>query len=382
MNLVWYGLAFAIALVVTLVATPMAIKLANRFNAIDYPDGRRINEYPTPRLGGVAIMVGILFSLGVLTLLFSPIFADIDLGLTYNINYIGVLLAVLLIFAVGLFDDFKNLRVRYKLVGQIAAATIACFSGVLFDTFTNPLTGDIIHIGLFAYPLTIFYLVAFANIINLIDGLDGLASGIVAISAITLFIISTWKSYSDVSLITLALAGSCIAFLKYNFHPAKVFMGDSGALSLGFILGLVSLFGATRTPVIITLLVPIVIAGIPALDTLTSIIRRIRSGKSVVAADTSHIHHRLMKIGYDQKTTAYILYVLTGLLSVVALLIIGRGDWVRVVALVVLVGVVAALVFALKLTEPILKHHFVKRPRKRGSKSNNDKSSDPSRDES
>jgi UDP-GlcNAc:undecaprenyl-phosphate GlcNAc-1-phosphate transferase len=268
-------------------------------------------------------------------------------------------------FAVGLVDDLRTIRVRYKVLGQIVAATIACFSGVLFDVVTNPFTGDIINIGLIAYPITIFYLVAFANIINLIDGLDGLAAGIVAISAVALFIISMGKNYSDVALITLAIAGSCIAFLKYNSHPAKIFMGDAGALTLGLILGLVSLFGATRTPVIITLLVPIVIAGIPVIDTFTAIIRRIRSGRSVVEADTSHIHHRLMNIGYDQKTTAYILYVLTGLLSVFALLIIGRGDWVRVVALVVLVIVVAVLVISLKLTDPILKHHFVKRPKRR-----------------
>lgn len=365
MDYYWYLLAFAIALVATLLITPLTIKLATRFDIIDYPNERRINSKPTPRLGGVAIALGIAVSLGVMALVLSPLVANVPLDIHPGINYLGVGAALLVIFAVGLIDDICTVRVRYKLLGQILAATIACFSGVLFDTITNPFNDEIINIGWIAYPITIIYLIAFANIINLIDGLDGLAAGIVAIAAAALFTISIGKNHTDTALVTIAIAGACIAFLRYNSHPARVFMGDSGALTLGFLIGLVSLFGVSRTPTIVALLVPIVIAGIPVIDTFSAIVRRIRLGESVVEADTSHIHHRLMNIGYDQRTTAYVLYVLTGLLSLFALLIIGRGGFVRLIVILLLFILVAALMFGLKLTEPILRHYFIKRPRKK-----------------
>ncbi|HBT95675.1 MAG TPA: undecaprenyl-phosphate alpha-N-acetylglucosaminyl 1-phosphate transferase [Coriobacteriia bacterium] len=359
----WYVIAFAIALLVTLLATPLTIRLANRFNAIDYPDGRRINEIPVPRLGGIAIFLGATISLGLIGLFLFDDGPRLDPDST--IDYRGVAVALFVIFVVGLVDDFRTTRVRYKLLGQIIAALIASLSGVLLSSITNPFDGTPIYLGFFAYPVTIIYLVAFANIINLIDGLDGLAAGIVTISVIALFVIAVGNDYLNVAMVSIAVAGACLGFLKYNFNPAKIFMGDSGALYLGFLMGLLSLFGAIRTPAIITLLVPIVIAGIPVLDTLTAIIRRIRTGTSIVEADTSHIHHRLLNIGYGQKTTVYILYVFTGILAIFALLLVGRGDLIRMLILGVLVIMIAALVFGLKLTEPILKHHFVKRPRRR-----------------
>ena len=363
MNSLWYVLVFGVAAVITLVTTPLVIKLAKRFDIIDYPDGRRVNDKPTPRPGGIALFLGIILSLGILALIFAldPNRNVASYGLTKNVNYFGVALSAAIIFAVGLIDDIRNIRVRYKVLGQIVAAIVACFSGVLLSQIDNPVNNAYIHLGIFAYPITIFYLVAFANIINLIDGLDGLAAGIVTISCVALFIISLGKGGLDAALVATAIAGACVAFLRYNSYPARVFMGDSGALLLGFLLGVVSLFGAIRTPALITLSVPVVIAGIPVLDTLTSIIRRLRAGRSIADADKSHIHHRFLALGYDQKTTVYIIYVLSGLLSLCALMLNQYKDWMRWVILAVILIMVALLVWRLGLTDPILKHHYNKR---------------------
>ena len=361
MSSFWYLLVFAIALVVTAVITPLTIKVAKHFNIIDYPDGRRINEKPVPRLGGIALYLGILISFVALFFFYAPDVEGIRHGLTPNINYFGVALSATVIFAVGLIDDFRTIRVRYKLIGQIVAAIIACLSGVLFSRIASPNGGPFIELGLFAYPITVFYLVAFANIINLIDGLDGLAAGIAAISSAALFVIAIGKGGFDVALVTLAIAGSCIAFLRYNSYPARIFMGDAGALLLGFLLGLVSLFGVVRTPAFITLAVPIVVAGIPVIDTFSAIVRRLRAGRSVVDADTKHIHHRILEIGYDQQTTVYILYVFSGLLALCALLLTRYTGWIRWAIALVLIGMMFILIIRLRLTDPVLKHYYNKR---------------------
>ena len=368
MDSFWYVLVFVIALLVTVILIRPVIKLAKRFNIIDYPDGRRIHDKPVPRSGGIALFAGIAVSLTALALFIyisnsvgGNSTTKVDLGLFDNINYFGVAASALMMFVLGLIDDIKDIRVHFKLLGQIAAAAVACLSGVLLSHFTNPFDGSIVELGFFAYPLTIFYLVAFANIINLIDGLDGLAAGITAISAATIFIISVGKGGIDAAVVTIAVAGACIAFLRYNSYPAKVFMGDSGALLLGFLLGLVSLFGVIRTPAIITLLVPVVIAGIPVIDTLSAIVRRLRAGKSVAAADTAHIHHRIIAIGYDQKTTVYMLYVLCGFLAICAYLLTKYNGWAQVVIAVVLIALVAVLIIRVGLMDPVLKHYYNKR---------------------
>ena len=361
MSSLWYLLVFFIAAIVTLVASPFVIRIARRFDLIDYPDGRRINEAPVPRPGGIALYLGLLVSLAVLSIYHAINAEEMRYGLSSNINYLGVALAATVIFGIGLIDDIRPIRVRYKLLGQIAAAIIACLSGVLFSHIANPFQGGIEALGIWAYPVTIFYLVAFANIINLIDGLDGLASGIVAISSVSLFIIAFGKGGFDAALLAMALAGSCFAFLRYNSYPARIFMGDSGALLLGFLLGVVSLFGLVRTPALITLAVPVVIAGVPVVDTFAAIVRRLRARKSIVVADTEHIHHRFMAIGYDQKTTVYILYVLSGLLSVCALLLMQYSGWIRWAILAVLLVLISILVVRLRLMNPVLTHYYSKR---------------------
>ena len=280
---------------------------------------------------------------------------------TYGINYFGVASALGVMFAVGLVDDFKNLKPLVKLVGQVIAATIAAASGVLLDRLADPFSAGFIEFGPWAYPITIFYLVAFANIINLIDGLDGLAAGICAISATALFVLAIGKGGYDAAVFSLATIGACLAFLCFNFHPAKVFMGDSGALFLGFMLGLISLFGVVRTPALVTLLVPVIIAGIPVIDTFFAIIRRLRVRQSIGEADRGHIHHRFMNIGYGQRRTVLVMYALSAILAVCAVQISSQTGAIRAVLVVIMIVIVTGLVWRLQLTGSVLQHYYHKR---------------------
>jgi UDP-GlcNAc:undecaprenyl-phosphate GlcNAc-1-phosphate transferase len=363
----WLALVAALAAIGTLAIAPITIRVARRINAIDYPDGRRINTKPTPRLGGVALFAGILLAIGVFLLIHNVINGDAPVrGMSEGISYGGVFLSFLVIFGVGVVDDIFGIKVPYKVLGQIAASCIACASGVLFDRFTNPLDGEILYIGLFAYPITIFYLVAFVNIINLIDGLDGLAAGITAISAFALLIISFLKGGFDAAIFGAAIIGACCAFLRFNFYPARIFMGDSGSLTLGFALAVLSLFGVVRSPALVTLFIPIVIAGIPVIDTFSAIVRRLRAGRAVTTPDTEHIHHRFMERGFSQRDTVLILYALSALLSLCSLLVIQYGGLLRLIIMLFLVLLAVILVWRLGLMQSVLLHYYYKRPEKPG----------------
>jgi len=366
----WLVVVLLIALAGTIVATPLCIKLARRLDAIDYPDGRRVNTKPVPRLGGVAVFAGLVLSLGFIVVLnwVSPDILHIR-GVNRDINYIGVGAAIAVIFVIGLLDDIFQIKPYLKFLGHITAAVIACASGVLFSHFLNPFGPGAVDIGIMAYPVTVFYLVAFANIINLIDGLDGLASGIVAICATALFVLSFSRGYVDATLVAMAIVGVCLGFLIFNFHPARVFLGDSGSLVLGFSLGLVSLFGVVRATALISLLIPVVIAGIPVIDTFTAIIRRIRSGKSIFSADKAHVHHRFINLGFSQRTTVLIIYGVSIVLAVLAILIAQDQSFLRFVYVGILIVVVALFIWRLGLLSTVLTHHYERReshPPKKG----------------
>lgn len=350
---------FFIALLGTVIATPLSMKLAWRVDAVDYPDGRRVNTKPTPRLGGVALFVGIALAAAFVVIFkwVDPTIMDIR-GFNKDINYYGVGLAVLVIFVTGLIDDIYQIKAWVKLIGQIIAASIACYAGVLFSHFLNPFAPGMIELGLWAYPVTVFYLVAFANIINLIDGLDGLASGVVVICAAALFYLSLSRGGVDAAIVAIALIGACLGFLIFNFYPAKIFLGDSGALMLGFGLGLVSLFGVVRASALVSLLIPVVIAGVPVLDTFTSIIRRLRSGSSIFSADKQHIHHRFINLGFSQRTTVLIIYGMSIILSILGILIAQDRSIMRIVYIILLLVIVALFIWRLGLMSSVLTHHY------------------------
>ena len=355
-----YGVLFAVAAVVTIALTPLARKLAIKLDAIDYPSARRVNMLPIPRMGGVAIFGGILAALAVAGFGVYA-FGWVDPFIDYNgieVNYWGVLLGTVLIFLVGAVDDVVDLNPKAKMLGQIVAACVVAGSGLLFSSIHNPFGEGYIEFGWVAYPLTVFYLVAFANVINLIDGLDGLAAGITGISAITILLFAVLTGRFDAALFSAILVGVCAGFLKSNFFPASIFMGDSGALLLGFSLGVISLFAVARSALFVSLLVPILAAGVPILDTFFAIVRRKREHRPIDEADKGHIHHRLMRAGFSQRATVLIMWAWTALLAACGVIITWADNLVRIPIFLIACAVTAYAIVKLRLLGDALSHHF------------------------
>ena len=351
---------FVAALATSLVATPLARRLAIRLGAVDRPNPRRINKTPVPRMGGIAIFAGI-----------AAAFAIQYLGTMYlgwpvvlvpsprmQVNYWMLVAAFVVIFATGLLDDKYSLRPLQKLAGQVLAAVIAVAGGLVIGDISNPLAADFIQLGWVAYPATVVYLVAYVNIINLIDGLDGLAAGISAIASLTMFILSVWAGRLDSAALSIAVVGSSLGFLRYNFHPASIFLGDSGSLTLGFALGVSSLLSVTRFAGLTTIAVPLVISAVPILDTFSAIVRRTRAHVSVGHADRGHIHHRLMDEGYDQRQAVLLMYGWTALLCVGSVLMTKVETVPRILIFCALLALSVLFARHLHLFEPVLLHHY------------------------
>lgn len=355
------GILLFVSIVVTGALVPFAKRIAYTFDAIDYPDKRRVNTRPIPRMGGIALfgaMVCACFCIWIGTIFFGWI----DPFRTYTehaVQFPLLFTGVVLMFAVGVLDDIKGLKPLPKLIGQIIAASVCSSSGLLLSNIQNPfIEGAFIEFGPFAYPITIFYLVAFANVINLIDGLDGLASGISAISAGTIFVFSMFASRFDAAILAVIIVGVCIGFLRFNFHPASIFMGDSGSLLLGLTLGIVSLLAVARSTLFISLLVPILAAGVPITDTAVAIIRRKRANQRVDQPDRGHIHHRLLGAGFSQQFTVVIMWAWTAALSLCAIVLAESDGPLRIVAIAVAALITAFAIYKLRLLEPVLRHHY------------------------
>ena len=328
--------ALVVALVVALVATPVVKNLAIRVKAVDVPkDGRRMHDHPIPRMGGLAIFLGFLLSV----LLF----------LDLNAQMRGMLLGAVIIVVLGIFDDIYSLRAMFKFVVQIIAALVAVLSGNVIETLSNPnvFSADPYwNLGILAVPATVIWIVAITNAVNLIDGLDGLACGVSTISSMTLLVIALVVSEGNVAILMAALAGGCIGFLPYNMNPAKIFMGDTGSTFLGYILAVVSIQGLFKFYAIISFAVPFLILGLPIFDTAFAFIRRIAHGQSPMHADRSHIHHRLIDMGLNQKQAVATLYVISAILglSAVVLTTSGEGRAMLLFLVLCIVAVVAARV--------------------------------------
>ena len=355
-----YLCLFVASLAATLATTPLARRIAVRVGAVDYPNARRINKTPIPRMGGIAIFCGIVAA-----------FVVQYLGTTYlgwpvvlvpsprlEVNYWLLVLAFLVIFATGLLDDRYSLKPLQKLAGQVLAAVLAVVGGLVIGDISNPLGGPFVSLGWLAYPVTVIYLVAYTNIINLIDGLDGLAAGISALASLTMFVLSVLAGRLDAAALAIAVVGSSLGFLRYNFHPASIFMGDSGALTLGFALGAVSLLSVTRFAGLTTIIVPLVIAAVPIIDTFSAIVRRLRGHVSIGHADRGHIHHRLMAEGFDQRQAVLLMYAWTALLCVGSLVMTQVDTIPRIVIFVLLLVASFAFAWHLRLFEPVLLHHY------------------------
>ncbi len=355
---------FLVALIATIALTPLARRLAVALDAIDYPSARRVNTQPIPRMGGVAIFGGLIAAIAValIGMHWWGWASPLQGGLGNKVNYIGVAIGVIIMFGVGVVDDIYNLKPKTKLLGQIVAACIVAGSGLLFSSIHNFISDGYFEFGLLSYPITVFYLVAFANIINLIDGLDGLAAGITAITAATIGILAALTGRPAAAIMSFIIVGTCLGFLKSNIHPASIFMGDSGALLLGFALGIVSLMAVARSAFFVSLLVPIIAAGVPILDTGIAIIRRKRAHQPIDEADRGHIHHRLMQAGYSQRATVFIMWAWTALLSAGAIVVSAIDGPPRYIVFAILAIITGFIVFKLRLLEPVLLHHY--NPRK------------------
>lgn len=356
-----YPLLFLVALLATLLATPLAKCIAQHLGVIDKPDERRINKVPIPRMGGIGIALGLVAAVAVQVagtkLLGWPTVFVPHMQLQ-GVDYKLLTVAVVIVFLTGAIDDVRNLKPRQKLLGQILAACVAAASGLVIGNVANPFTAELIPIGWLAYPITVVYLVAFTNIINLIDGLDGLAAGITAISCAAMFYLSYEAHQIDAAVLACILAGCCLGFLRYNFNPASIFMGDCGSNMLGFLLGVIALLGVNRVAAATTLIVPLVIAGVPIIDTFAAIVRRRRGHTAISQADTGHIQHRLIKQGFDQRQAALMIYGWSILLAAGAIIMTKVALPLRFVVFILLVSVSAVFIRKLHLFKPVLLHRY------------------------
>ena len=329
-------LALLVALVVSFLMTPVVKTFAYKVGAIDVPkDNRRMHKVPIPRLGGLAIFIGFMVSI----LLFVRITPEMK----------SILLGAVIIVVLGVVDDIMALPAGIKFVIQIGAALIPALNGVQILAFSNPnIFSDNLYwvLGNLSIPITVLWIVGLTNAVNLIDGLDGLANGVSAISATTMLVIALLASETQVAIVMAALVGACVGFMPYNLNPAKMFMGDTGATFLGYILATMSIQGLFKYYAVISFVVPFLILGLPIFDTAFAFIRRIAHGQSPMHADRSHVHHRLIDMGLSQKQAVGVLYVVSAILGLSAVVLTTSG---AIKAMVALAALAAAAAVAAKL---------------------------------
>ena len=313
-------LALVVALAISFAATPLVRRLAFVIGAVDVPrDNRRMHKVPIPRLGGLAIFLGFMVSV--------LIFAEIDTEMQ------GILIGAVIIVILGVIDDIKSLPAKLKLVVQICAALCAVLHGVAIQVINNPnifSDNPYWELGWWSYPISVIWIVAITNSVNLIDGLDGLADGVSTIGALTMLILAVMLEEWEISILCGALVGACVGFIPYNLNPAKIFMGDTGSTFLGFMLGTVSVIGLFKLYAMISFIVPFIILGFPIFDTVSAFTRRILKGQNPMKADRSHTHHKLIDMGMNQKQAVATLYMVAGVLGLCAVMIVSSG-YVKVI---------------------------------------------------
>jgi len=316
----YYLIAFILAGGVSFILTPLVRQLSLKMGWLDEPNWRKINKKPIPRMGGIAICLGFAISLAVLASK-EPFAHD-------RYRLLGLLGSALVIFLVGVEDDIRGLSARRKLFYQIIAALVACLFGYLIEKISFPFGGPLNLPFIVSLGITVFWIVGFTNAINLLDGLDGLASGVVAIIAASLCFASIKNSNPFAAILSLAIAGSALGFLRYNFYPAKIFMGDSGSMFLGFVLALISIEGAHKGATLIAMSIPVIAMGVPVVDTGLSILRRLVNGNGVFKPDKEHVHHKLLYREGSQKKAVITLYFLTASFGAIAMALSGMsGIW-------------------------------------------------------
>lgn len=317
MSLRHYLVLLLVAVFVTRLSLPLVMRIAWHYGIVDMPGPRRINREPIPRPGGIAIFLGIAASvaLQIVGEKFWGWGGMFTKGGVIPAEILGIFGGMLVIFVTGLIDDIVDLSPSAKLVGQIVAAAIVVWTGTRIDYVGNPIGGGLIDIGTLAVPATLLYIIGFTNVINFIDGLDGLAAGISTIAAVSMLVVAIGLNRLDAAALAVALIGGSLAFLRFNFNPASVFMGDSGALLLGFTLSTISLLGIMRSTATIALLVPLLILGVPILDAFSAVLRRVRGKRPIQEADRGHLHHRFLNRGFTQRQTVVIVWIWSAALA-------------------------------------------------------------------
>src|SRR5215213_7431952 len=339
-------LAFVVAAVVTLLLTPLAARIARRVGAVAPPRERDLHDRPTPRLGGLAILLGVLAAAA----LFLPNGQEVR----------GIMLGAAVITAIGALDDIFDLAASIKLAGQFAAALVPVQANVVVENFTLPFLGAV-DLGSLSGPVTLIGIVAVMNVVNFTDGVDGLAAGVCTIAAATFAIICLSLDRDEAGILAALTAGAAAGFLYHNFHPASIFMGDAGSNLLGLLLACIAVKGVLKTAAVVALFFPLVILAVPILDTGFVVAKRLKYRRPVYSADTWHFHHRFRNIGFSQRRTVLYLYAWTLSLAALALALRfvpysdnhGRFDlaWSGVIAVFGLVAAAATvyLVYTLEI---------------------------------
>ena len=293
--------------VVAVLITPVVKWLAFRVGATDKPNQRKVHQKIMPRLGGLAIFIS--FIVGYLVLKPASPYAT------------AIVIGAKIIVLTGVLDDIYELPPKWKLLGQIMAAVVVVYGGIRFDFINLPFGGHL-EFGLLSIPITMLWIIGITNAINLIDGLDGLAAGVSSIALVTIagMAATMGNTYAFVFAMSLLLLGSTLGFLLYNFHPAKIFMGDTGALFLGYMISVLSLLGFKNVTVF-SLIIPILILGVPISDTVFAIVRRIVNKQPLSAPDKSHLHHCLLRLGYSHRQTVLIIYGMAAMFGISAVVL-------------------------------------------------------------
>lgn len=343
-------LAMLAAFVAALVLTPLVIQFAYRIKAVDQPNYRKVHQKAMPRIGGLAIFGAFLVGYFVL--------------MPEDEHAVYILLGAILIILTGFLDDLLNITPKAKLLGQLAAAGIVIYGGLQVTFITLPVIG-VIEFGYFSIPITLLWIVGITNAINLIDGLDGLAAGVSTIALLAMAVMAAIMGDIFVMGVALVLAGSAIGFLFYNFHPAKIFMGDTGSLFLGFMISVLALSGF-KNVALISYIIPVIMLGVPVSDTFFAIIRRIRLKQPISAPDKSHLHHRLIAVGFSHRQTVIVIYFIALLFGITAILFSQATVWGAILLLIVILLVIEVFVEVIGLAgenyRPLL--NLVKGPRK------------------
>ena len=297
--------AAVVALVIVVLLTPAVGGMARLLGVVDRPGGRRHHGRPIPRLGGLALFLGVIV----------PALAFLKL----NSEARGILLGVAVATTVGALDDFRGLRPLEKLAGQIAAAAIPVGFGIWIDHFTLPVIGVHSISGWVGKPLTVFWIVAIMNMVNFLDGLDGLAAGVCAIAGGTFSVIALSLQQTNAAIVSAVVLGACVGFLRHNFYPARIFMGDSGAMLLGFVLATVAVQGLLKTAATVALAFPLLVLAVPILDTGFVIAKRLKYRRPITSADREHLHYRFLNIGFSVRRATVTIWAWCASLAAAAL---------------------------------------------------------------